>query len=147
MAQQGDVVLFQTDDDGEITVIGGIVEMSGGLETSAYLALFGGNEDDDGRAENTANWWGNIDEGETAKQYRSETQNLLQAIPAVPANLLRIEDAATRDLSYFLEENIASSVTVSASMPGINRIRIIIDIEANGQESQFEFTENWKATR
>ncbi len=147
MAQQGDVVLFQTDDDGEITVTGGIVEMSGGLETSAYLALFGGNEDDDGRPDNTANWWGNIDEGETAKQYRSETQNLLQAIPAVPANLLRIEDAATRDLSYFLEENIASSVTVSASMPGINRIRIIIDIEANGQESQFEFTENWKATR
>lgn len=147
MAQQGDVVLFQTDDDGEITVTGGLVEMSGGLETSAYLALFGGNEDDDGRAENTANWWGNIDEDETAKQYRSETQNLLQAIPAVPANLLRIEDAATRDLSYFLEENIASSVTVSTSMPGINRIRIIIDIQANGEESRFEFTENWKATR
>ncbi len=147
MAQQGDVTLFQTDDDGEITVTGGLVEMSGGLETSAYLSLFGGNEDDDGRAENSANWWANIDEGETARQYRSETQNLLQSLPAIPANLRRIEDAAGRDLAWFLEENVASSVTVAASMPGLNRVRIVIDIEANGEESQFEFTENWKATR
>jgi len=144
--QQGDVKLFQTNDDGDITVTDGIVEMSGGLETMAYLCLFGGNEDDDGRDDNPFNWWGNLDENETANQYRSETQNLLQALPATTGNLRRIEDAANRDLAVFTEEKIASSVTVAVSIPGINRIKIIIDIEANGEESSFEFTENWKST-
>jgi len=144
--QQGDVKLSQTNDDGEITVTDGITEMSGGLETMAYLCLFGGNEDDDGRDDNPFNWWGNLDENETANQYRSETQNLLQALPAITGNLRRIEGAANRDLDVFTEEKIASSVNVAVSIPGINRIRIIIDIEANGEESSFEFTENWKAT-
>ena len=47
--QQGDVLLFQTIDDGNVEVINGIITMSGGLDTAAYLSLFGGNEEDDGR--------------------------------------------------------------------------------------------------
>lgn len=143
--QQGDVSLFQTDDDGNITVEGGIVTMSGGLETSAYLSLFGGNEDDDGRADNQANWWANIDEVDPAREYHSETQNLLQALPATTGNLRRIEDAANRDLAWFITNKVASSVTVVASIPGINRIKLTIDIEAQGEETSFEFVENWKA--
>jgi phage gp46-like protein len=146
MEQQGDVILFQTDDDGEITIEGGLVEMSGGLETAAYLAMFGGNEDDDGRDNNPANWWGNVDENIPARQYHSETQNLLQSLPATSGNLRRIEDAANRDLEFFTAESIASSVTVAASIPALNRVRIVVDIEANGEESQFTFTENWKAS-
>lgn len=143
--QEGDVKLFQTDDDGDITVENGLVEMSGGLETAAYLSLFGGNEDDDGRADNPANWWANLDEVDPARQYHSETQNLLQALPATTGNLRRIEDAAGRDLAWFVDSSVASSVTVSAGIPGINRIKLTIDIEAVGQESSFEFVENWKA--
>lgn len=143
--QEGDVKLFQTDDDGEITVENGLVEMSGGLETAAYLSLFGGNEDDDGRADNPANWWANLDEVDPVRQYHSETQNLLQALPATTGNLRRIEDAAGRDLAWFVDSGVASSVSVSASIPGINRIKLTIDIEAVGQESSFEFVENWKS--
>ena len=146
MEQQGDVLLFQTTDNGEINVSGGIVEMSGGLETSAYLSLFGGNEDDDGRDDSSATWWANLNETRDSRQYRSETQNLLRAIAAVPANLRRIEDAARRDLAWLLSDNIVSKITVTASMPGLNKVRIIIDIEAVGEESQFDFVENWKAT-
>ena len=145
MPQQGDVLLFQTDDDGEITVEGGVVEMSGGLETAAYLSLFGGNEDDTGADGDPANWWANLDEIDPADRYRSETQNLLQAIPATTGNLRRIEDAAGRDLAWFIEKKVASSVTVVVTMPGVNRIKYSIAIEANGGESSFEFVENWKA--
>lgn len=145
MTQQGDVALFQTNDDGNITVTNGVVEMSGGLETAAYLSLFGGNEDDDGRDDNPNDWWGNLDEGELDRQYHSETQNLLQSIPATTNNLLRIEDAANRDLSWFVDGKIASSITVSVTMPGLNRVSISIKIEANGVESSFNFVENWKA--
>lgn len=143
--QQGDVKLFQTDDDGDITVENGLVEMSGGLETAAYISLFGGNEDDDGRGDNPLTWWGNLDEIDPVRQYRSETQHLLQAIPATTGNLRRIEDAAARDLAWFLAQGIASAVTVAATIPGVNRIKLTVDIEALGEESSFEFVENWKA--
>lgn len=144
--QQGDVTLFQTDDGGDITVRDGVVEMVGGLETAAYLSLFGGNEDDDGLADNPKTWWGNLDEIDPAKQYRSETQNLLRGIPATSGNLRRVEDAAARDLAWFVSSVAASSVTVSASIPGVNRIKLTVNIEAYGDESRFEFVENWKAS-
>jgi Mu-like prophage protein gp46 len=143
--QQGDVLLTQTDNDGDITVTSGVVAMGGGLGTSAYLSLFGGNEDDDGRPDNPGNWWGNLAEEEPAREYRSETQNLLESIPATSGNLRRIEDAAARDLSWFLADRVASSITVSASIPGLNRIKLTVNIEAQGDESKFEFVENWKA--
>lgn len=146
MAQQGDVSLFQTDDGGEITVENGLVEMSGGLEAAAYLSMFGGNEDDNGQPRNAASWWGNLDETDPSRQYRSETQYLLQSIPAITSNLRRIEDAAGRDLAWFITEKAASSVEVVATIPGINRVKISISIEATGEESNFEFTENWKAS-
>lgn len=143
--QQGDVSLFQTNDDGNIEVVGGIVTMGGGLETSAYLSLFGGNEDDDGSQNSPVSWWANLDEVDPVRQHRSETQNLLQALPATTGNLRRIEEAANRDLAWFIESNVASSVNVVASIPGINKIKLTIDIEALGNESSFEFVENWKA--
>ena len=145
MSQQGDILLFQTVDDGDINVSGGLVEMSGGLDTAAYLSLFGGNEDDDGRKNSSETWWANLNETETTRRYRSETQNLLQAIPAVPANLRRIEDAVRRDLAWMLNTNTASSVAVAATMPGLNKVAIAVTIEAIGEESSFEFVENWKA--
>ena len=143
--QQGDVKLFQTDDDGEIVVEGGIVEMSGGLETTAYLALFGGNEDDDGSQDNPKTWWGNLDETEPARRYISRTQELLKSSPATSGNLRRVEEAVKQDLNFFLTEKIANSVTASASIPALNRVKIVITIEAEGVETSFEFTENWKA--
>ncbi len=145
MTQQGDILLFQTDDDGDIIVENGIVEMTGAFETAAYLSLFGGNEDDDGRDDNPHKWWANLVEVDPAERYVSQTQNLLQALAATSANLRRVEDAAKRDLQWFLDKNIASSVTIIATIPGINRLKLVVSIEANGEESQFEFVENWRA--
>lgn len=143
--QQGDVRLFQTVDDGEISVSGGLVAMDGGLETAAYLSLFGGNENDDGGSESVVTWWGNLSETEAVRQYRSETQNLLRALPATSGNLRRIEEAAGRDLAWFLSEGVASSVDVAASIPALNRVRLDVTIRAEGEESTFEFSANWKA--
>ena len=144
MAQQGDVLLYQTNDDGDINVDGGIVAMSGGLETAAYLSLFGGNEQDDGRKDNPLQWWGNLGE-EPERQYRSETQYLLRSVPAIPANLRRIEEAAVRDLGWFVSSGAATSVSAAANMPGLNKVRLVVTIEANGQPAVIEFIENWKA--
>lgn len=144
--QQGDVRIFQTDDGGEVSVVGGIMEMDGGLETTAYLSLFGGNEDDAGGSDVRLTWWANLDEAETARQYRSETQYLLQALPATSANLRRIEDAAVRDLEWMVSGGVASSVSVAVSIPQLNRVQIVVTIRVEGLSSEFVFVENWKAS-
>lgn len=144
--QQGDVLLQQTNDNGEIEVVNGVVTMTSSFETMAYLCLFGGDEDDDGRADNPETWWGNLDEIDPDLRYVSETQNLLKSLPAISSNLLRIQAAAERDLAVFLNKNIASSVTVAVSIPTLNRVTIAVSIEADGEESSFKFTENWRAS-
>lgn len=141
-----DVLLYQTDDNGEITIENGDVALSPGLDTAAYLSLFGGNWKDDGSQNNRKTWWGNLSETEPPRRYRSETQYLLGTVPAIPRNLRRIEDAAERDLQWLLDESIASSVAVSASLIGLNRVKIEVSIKAEGAESQFNYTENWRAS-
>lgn len=141
---QGDVLLYQTNDDGDIIVENGITQMSAGLETSAYLSLFGGNEGDDGSENSTNQWWGNIGELESYK-LRSRTQYLLNTLPATSQNLLRIEKAVASDLEWMITETVASSISVSVSIPGLNRVLIEVSIEADGNPTDFKFYENWKA--
>ena len=141
--QQGDIVLRQTTDDGEISVTGGIVAMDGGLETSVFLALFGGNEDDAGATNDPNQWWGDRLETNPARTYRSATQNLLRSLPITAANILRIAGAVKTDLQYLLDENIATSVSSVVSVPALNKVQITVNIVAAGVESSFEFVAVW----
>jgi phage gp46-like protein len=135
-----DVLLRQTNDGGEITVENGLTLMSEGLETSAYLSLFGGNDDDGGdTAGERVQWWGNLGETEAARTYRSETQALTRSIPAVPANLRRIEQAAARDLAWMLAEGVALSVDVSARIPALGRVAIDVIIVTPKTQIQLSF--------
>lgn len=144
--QQGDVLHFQTPDDGDIEVINGLVTMSGGLGTAAYLSLLGGNLEDDGRPSNPLTWWGNLDETDRAFKYISETQNLLKGLPAVSRNLILVEEASLRDLQWMLDKKVASSITSEASIPQVGRVAFKITILAEGEEQTFNFTENWRAS-
>jgi len=141
----GDVLLYQSLDGGEINYINGQPEMTGGFETAAYLSLFGGNKNDDGSKDNSFTWWGNVDEEDPDKRYISRTQYILQGLPATVGNLRRLEEAVRLDLNWFLTSKIASSVEVEAVIPDINKVNISVTIKAEGKESQFNFTENWRA--
>lgn len=144
--QDGDVQLYQSLDGGEITVIDGIMVMSSGLDTAVYLSLFGGNEDCTSRPGCQFTWWGNYQETDKAYKQISLTQHLLQSIPAIPANLRRIEDAVTEDLQWLLDKKIASDIDEhNVTIPAPNTIKIIVRIIADGIESEFEYVENWKA--
>ncbi len=140
---EGDVLIFQTTDDGEIEIENGLVTMTPGLDNAVYLSLFGGNEEDPGGDDRTQEWWGNLIEIDPTRQYRSETQHLLRAIPAVTANLRRIEDAARRDLAWVIPAGVASVVEVAATMPALNKVQI--DVTINGNET-LTYLENWQAS-
>ncbi len=140
-----DVLIYQTPDDGDITVENGITEMTPGFETAVYLSMFGGNEDDTGATGDPKEWWGDLLDEDPSRHYRGETETILQNLPAVSGNLRKVEEAARRDLKWLLDSNAASSVAVSAGMPGVDRVALVVTVEANGTESQFEYVENWKA--
>lgn len=146
LLQQGDVALAQTVDGGDIESVDGVVTMSGGLEVAAYLSLFGGNEDDDGTDDNPFTFWANLNEIDPTRRYVSETQNLLYRVPLTTVVLRRVEDAATRDLQWFLDSNTANVLEVTASIPALNTIQLDVRIEAFGIEENFQFVENWKAS-
>src|SRR5262245_54894693 len=135
-----DVLLRQTNDGGDISIEAGLLLMSEGLETAAYLSLFGGNEDDPGEADLTLQWWGNLLDGEPERAYRSETQFLTQALPAIPINLQRIEQAAARDLQWMLDTELAQSIAIEATIPTVNRVRLeVVIITATGQRIELFF--------
>lgn len=146
-AQVADVKLFNLADGGEIEVINGQVTMSSGLDTSAYLSLFGGNELDSGlQGDDRKQFWANLSETEPAKQYRSRTQNMLRSLPAIPANLLRVQDAVNADLSWMLTD-VASAIDVSVSMPGLNRVNITVDITVADQVYTYVFAQQWSSRK
>jgi phage gp46-like protein len=139
-----DVLIRQTDDGGEISFFNGEPVTSDGLDQAVYLSLFGGNQDDSGSDGDKPNqWWGNWDEPDPTRQYRSATQNLVESIPAVPANLKRVEDAASGDLAWFTETGLATGFRVRATMPGINRIALEVFVEIDGRVNEFRFTQPW----
>lgn len=143
-----DVLLQQTNDDGEVQWINGQAVMSDGLETSAYLSMFGGNEQDSGGdATKHLQWWGNLSEAEETRHYRSELQNLIRSIPAIPANLRRMEDAAERDLNWMKDTELATFVGVEASIPSLNRVQIDIEIEIGDENFSFVFTAAGRAVQ
>jgi len=123
----------------------GLMKMTAGFETAVNLSLFGGNDLDDGTPGNVHQWWGNLLETEDARAYRGTTQYLLDNLPATSGNLLKIQQGVEADLAWFLALNVASSVSVVVAIPGHNRIEITVAILAEGVESEFTFTENWKA--
>lgn len=143
-----DVRLFHVSDGGEIEIAGGLVTMADGLETAVYLSLFGGNERDSGiEGDAPLQWWGNLTEAEAARQYRSETQHLVRSLPAIPANLRRIEDAVMRDLAW-MDGEIARGIEALASIPARNRVQIDLNVEvAGGTKHTFQFALEWGTSR
>lgn len=123
-----DILLFQTNDGGDINIVNGIVETTFGLETAVYLSLFGGNENDNGIGNNLAQWWGNIDKP-LLNHYRSQTQHTLESIPLISGNLTRIRDAINNDLAWLIETGVASSIAAETFIEEVNRLKITIEID------------------
>jgi len=137
-----DVLMQHTADGGEITVEGGRVRLDDGVRTAVYLSMFGGNERDAGTgATESEQWWGNLLEDQPARRLRSETQHLLRALPAITANVRRVEDAARRDLSWL--EEIGATVSATATLPAVRRIRIAVVVEIDGERTELRFEEEW----
>lgn len=145
--QEGDVFLYASDNDGDVTIEGGLSEMTSNFDTMVYLVLHGGNVDDPGGDDKSRQFWGNFSEPDADKHYRGEYQYMIDGLAASSGNLRLVEAAAQRDFERaFVTTKIADSVEVTATIPRPNAITLTIAIEANGQRSEYKYTENWESS-
>jgi len=138
-----DVRLYHTIDGGEVDVTAGQFVLSDSPESAVYISLFGGNEEDSGKAsDDRLQWWGNLIESDPERVLRSETQYLLNELPATTGNLVRIEEAALRDLDW-MKGYGATSITATATMPRLDWVALTIAFEIDGQKYNPTFTAPW----
>lgn len=141
-----DVLLTHEPDGGNIEYIDGNTTMDDGLYVAVYLSLFGGNERDSGlQGDDARQWWANLAETDATRRYRSELQYLFATLPLVPMNLRRFEDAAVRDLAWFVDSKTATFVGASASIPALNTVALDVQIEIDGRRFEFSFTKKVQA--
>ena len=130
----GDVLLFDTEDGGEISVINGLVVSDGGFSTAVYLSLFGGNKDDGGEVDSGDTFWGNRLEGVSENEKLvSRFMSFVRSVPLNSKNLKIAQDKAKEDLKWFLDDDIADSVEVELLDEGNNRIQLNVRIEKSGE--------------
>jgi hypothetical protein len=98
--QQGDVLIYQSIDNGNMNIEDGITEMTQSVESMIYLALVGGNQEDNNTpATDHLQWMGNEDE-EPQFQYRSKFQAwITSGKPITSGTLKEGRDAATDDIT------------------------------------------------
>jgi phage gp46-like protein len=144
----GDVLLLSTEDGGDLSIMNGLVEMTGGFETAVFISLFGGNVNDNGTdATKPDQFWGNLlDSDNPDESMVSITQNILLGLPATPANLNLVDQAIQLDLNWMKTNNIADEINIDLSITSKNRINIEIEILKNKELLVgLEFEKNWLA--
>lgn len=145
----GDVLLFDTEDGGEISVINGLVINDGGFRTAVYLSLFGGNKDDGGEVASGDTWWGNRLEGVSENEKLvSRFMSFVRSVPLNSKNLKIAQDKAEEDLKWFLDDDIADSVEVELMDEGNNRIQLNVRIEKSGEIIESgKYALQWEAVK
>lgn len=123
---------------GDIQLLGNDLAVVNGNENQVYLALFGGNVEQNTPAVILSNtqqkdYWGNnlFWRNDTERQFNSNTERTLNTVPLNSAGRLKIENAVNDDLK-FLKDN-GATVTVNVTLPGINTVKInITTVYSNG---------------
>jgi len=126
-----DILLANTDEGGEITVVDGFVSLDEGLQTGVYLSLFGG-----------ASWFANSIIEKESEKINSDFEDVLKATPPSSQGLLTIEDAGKRNLQWLIDDEIATDVDVVVALPETSKLEIEVTVsKINGEENKFLL--NW----
>ena len=145
VAFTGDALFFNTPDGGDLEFVDGEATRTGGLPGAVYILLFGGNDRDEGEAGSAFTWWGNLLDEDTNRHIRGETGSILQHLPMTGPSLLRIQDAAERDLAGLVELGVITELTVTATIEAARRLRLQLDMNYNGETETLVYRLNWGA--
>jgi phage gp46-like protein len=131
---EGDLLLHDGNDFGEIDLEDGLFVSDRSFNTAVYISLFGGNKDDNGKVKNNKTWWGNTLEG-TAENEKlvSRFQAVIFGLPMTTKNIQDAETAASLDLKWLINEGVADKIIATGKATGRNRFALTIDIQSGGK--------------
>jgi phage gp46-like protein len=131
---EGDLLLFETLDGGEIQIENDLFINDRSFNTAVYLSLFGGNKDDGGKVKNNKTWWGNTLDGITENEKLvSRFQNIIYGLPMTTKNIQEAENAALLDLKWTVDEGIADKISALGQASAHNRFYLRIELQAHGK--------------
>jgi phage gp46-like protein len=130
---EGDLLLADTPDGGDIIVEDGLFACDRSFGTAVYLSLFGGNKDDAGRVKNGREWWGNTLAGTAeAEKMTGRFQSLLAGIPMTAKNIAACENAALLDLAWLKADGACDEIAADGRAGAKNRFYMTIELKARG---------------
>jgi hypothetical protein len=136
-----DVLIYESGSGGELSVVNDDLVFTELLYNQVYLALFGGNVEENTKrdylfTEQRLDYWGNsLFFAETpSNQFNSNTERTIQNIALTSSGRLELIRAVEDDLAYL---NDLFNYTVDVMFFQANKIKIIVKFTAkSNQESQ-----------
>lgn len=132
--QDGDVLLFQTLNDGDLSITDGIVKMTQGLETAVYLSLFSPADTFLNEAADTKD-----------EKLSSRTNDFIRNKAQSSKNYQLLVQAIEADLNWLIQNNHARSIDASVSSDGLNRVMISVVIEQDSGSTNLTIPVEWGA--
>ena len=143
---EGDILLIETPDGGDIVFENGCVKPCKDFSTAVYLSLFGGNKDDAGTVKNRRTWWANtLRETPESEKMISRFQAIITGLPLSLKNIRKAETAAALDLDWLKNEGVADEIIVEGKTRGKNIFVLKIEIKNSGTSLyEKEFSLLWE---
>jgi phage gp46-like protein len=127
---EGDVLLYETDDGGEVKEENGFIMPDKSFSTAVYLSLFGGNKTDPGKVKSDNEWWGNRLNGiSESEKLRSRFQFIIMGFPMTVKTIKEAETAAAMDLNWFIDEKIADEIVIYGQAAEKNKFNLTLEIK------------------
>ena len=122
-----DILIYESGDGGEFQLMNDDIATVSSLTNQVYLALFGGNIEQDTTTEieigdERDDWWGNE---YVEVPFNSTFERTLNNVALNSSGLKQLENAAKDDMRYFSDY---ADIEVSATIPDVNKLEITISL-------------------
>tara|TARA_R110000803_G_scaffold38124_1_gene82286 strand:+ start:312 stop:836 length:525 start_codon:yes stop_codon:yes gene_type:complete len=141
-----DLNIIERGNGGDARLIGRDLYMNSGWENMPYLAMFGGNVEQDTAERNAGeqvfDFWANtmISAEDPDKQFNSQTERRLMNVPLNSAGRISIEQAIKADLKFM---QAFAAVSVETAITGPDRLEITIKVIKPNQLSEQIYIYLW----
>ena len=146
-----DINLFESGSGGEMRILNSDLLMAETIYQTIYLALYGGNVEQDTTSEETDleenfDYWGNqlFYSNNPDKWFNSQTERTLSSVALNGEGRKLIEDAVNADLQFL---NNVVNFTVEVNITSINKAEILIFISEFQNQANQQLKMVWENSR
>jgi len=142
-----DVMIYESGSGGDLNLKNEDIEKISGLTNQVYLALFGGNieqntSDDLAELDERNDWWGNS-LLQSEQQFNSFFERALNMIALTSGGISLLENAAKKDLKYLQKY---ADINIEGSIIGLNKFQLQVNMmEPDENSTKIKFI--WDGTK